>query len=90
MRMDRTRGRSAAELLATLSESELAEALRDYGDEPEAERVAAREQRPADVRGGGVFVAQAAQLGHGRFAVVYGDRQANEAALADLELRADG
>jgi 16S rRNA (cytosine1402-N4)-methyltransferase len=51
MRMDRTRGRSAAELLATISEVELARALRDYGDEPEAERVAAvivaaRQERP--------------------------------------------
>jgi 16S rRNA (cytosine1402-N4)-methyltransferase len=41
MRMDRTRGRSAADLLKTISEEQLANALRDYGDEPEAERVAA-------------------------------------------------
>ncbi len=41
MRMDRTRGRSAADILKTISEEELARALRDYGDEPEAERVAA-------------------------------------------------
>jgi 16S rRNA (cytosine1402-N4)-methyltransferase len=41
MRMDRSRGRTAAQLLATLSESELAEALRELGDEPEAERIAA-------------------------------------------------
>jgi 16S rRNA (cytosine1402-N4)-methyltransferase len=41
MRMDRTRGRSAADVLATISEEELARALRDFGDEPEAERVAA-------------------------------------------------
>src|SRR6185437_10902635 len=41
MRMDRTRGRSAAQLLATISESELARALRELGDEPEAERIAA-------------------------------------------------
>jgi 16S rRNA (cytosine1402-N4)-methyltransferase len=51
MRMDRTRGRSAAQLLATISEAELAKALRELGDEPEAERVAkllvaAREQTP--------------------------------------------
>lgn len=51
MRMDRTRGRSAAELLATIAETELARALREYGDEPEAERVAAllvaaRQQTP--------------------------------------------
>jgi 16S rRNA (cytosine1402-N4)-methyltransferase len=41
MRMDRSRGRSAAQLLATISETELAKALRELGDEPEAERVAA-------------------------------------------------
>ena len=41
MRMDRSRGRAAAELLETISETELAHALREYGDEPEAERVAA-------------------------------------------------
>jgi 16S rRNA (cytosine1402-N4)-methyltransferase len=41
MRMDRTRGRSAAQVLATISEADLARALRDFGDEPEAERVAA-------------------------------------------------
>jgi 16S rRNA (cytosine1402-N4)-methyltransferase len=41
MRMDRTRGRTAAEVLATIPESELARALRQLGDEPQAERVAA-------------------------------------------------
>jgi 16S rRNA (cytosine1402-N4)-methyltransferase len=41
MRMDPSRGRTAAELLATLSEAELARALRELGDEPEAERLAA-------------------------------------------------
>jgi 16S rRNA (cytosine1402-N4)-methyltransferase len=41
MRMDRTRGRTAAQLLATLPERELAQALRDLGDEPDAERIAA-------------------------------------------------
>src|SRR5207249_2412820 len=51
MRMDRTRGRTAAQLLQTISEAELAAALRDLGDEPEAERVAAalvaaRQQAP--------------------------------------------
>jgi 16S rRNA (cytosine1402-N4)-methyltransferase len=40
MRMDRTRGRPASELLATLPEAELAQALREFGDEPEAERIA--------------------------------------------------
>lgn len=41
MRMDRTRGRTAAELLNTLSADELAAAFRDLGDEPEAEKIAA-------------------------------------------------
>jgi 16S rRNA (cytosine1402-N4)-methyltransferase len=41
MRMDRSRGRTAAQLLATISEPELSQALRDLGDEPEAERIAA-------------------------------------------------
>jgi 16S rRNA (cytosine1402-N4)-methyltransferase len=41
MRMDRSRGRPASQLLATMPEEELARALRDLGDEPEAERLAA-------------------------------------------------
>lgn len=41
MRMDRSRGRTAAQLLQTIPEAELAEALRELGDEPEAERIAA-------------------------------------------------
>jgi 16S rRNA (cytosine1402-N4)-methyltransferase len=41
MRMDRTRGRPAAQVLATMPEAELVRALRELGDEPEAERVAA-------------------------------------------------
>jgi 16S rRNA (cytosine1402-N4)-methyltransferase len=41
MRMDQTRGKSAAQLLATMDEAELARALRELGDEPEAERIAA-------------------------------------------------
>jgi 16S rRNA (cytosine1402-N4)-methyltransferase len=40
MRMDRTRGTSAAELLATISERDLCAALRELGDEPEAVRIA--------------------------------------------------
>jgi 16S rRNA (cytosine1402-N4)-methyltransferase len=40
MRMDRTRGRTAAELLATIPVAELAQALRELGDEPQAERLA--------------------------------------------------
>jgi 16S rRNA (cytosine1402-N4)-methyltransferase len=41
MRMDPTRGRTAAELLNTLSAEELAAAFRELGDEPEAEKIAA-------------------------------------------------
>ena len=40
MRMDRSRGRTAAELLASPSPKELAQALREFGDEPQAERLA--------------------------------------------------
>jgi 16S rRNA (cytosine1402-N4)-methyltransferase len=41
MRMDPSRGRTAADLLATLTEAELADALRELGDEPAADRIAA-------------------------------------------------
>jgi 16S rRNA (cytosine1402-N4)-methyltransferase len=41
MRMDRTRGRTAAELLATLPAEELAACFRDLGDEPRADDIAA-------------------------------------------------
>jgi 16S rRNA (cytosine1402-N4)-methyltransferase len=51
MRMDPGRGRSAAQLVAALPEAELARALRELGDEPHAERiaaavVAARQRKP--------------------------------------------
>ncbi len=51
MRMDRTRGQTAAELLQTLPEEQLCAGLRELGDEPEAARiaaavVAAREHQP--------------------------------------------
>jgi 16S rRNA (cytosine1402-N4)-methyltransferase len=53
MRMDRSRGRTAAQLLATIPETDLARALRELGDEPEAERfaaalVAARQREPLE------------------------------------------
>lgn len=41
MRMDPTRGRTAAELLNTLSAEDLAAAFRDLGDEPQADVIAA-------------------------------------------------
>jgi 16S rRNA (cytosine1402-N4)-methyltransferase len=41
MRMDRARGRTAAQLLNAISEWDLAQALRDLGDEPDAARIAA-------------------------------------------------
>ncbi|HEV3204346.1 MAG TPA: 16S rRNA (cytosine(1402)-N(4))-methyltransferase RsmH [Gemmataceae bacterium] len=40
MRMDRSHGRTAAEILETISEPDLVNALRDLGDEPEAEIIA--------------------------------------------------
>jgi 16S rRNA (cytosine1402-N4)-methyltransferase len=51
MRMDRSRGRTAAELLAAITEQELAQALHGLGDEPKAEAIAAaivalRRERP--------------------------------------------
>jgi 16S rRNA (cytosine1402-N4)-methyltransferase len=41
MRMDRSRGKTAAQLLATIGEDELARALRELGDELQAETIAA-------------------------------------------------
>jgi 16S rRNA (cytosine1402-N4)-methyltransferase len=41
MRMDRTRGKTAAQLLAGISEPDLRRALEELGDEPEAARIAA-------------------------------------------------
>jgi 16S rRNA (cytosine1402-N4)-methyltransferase len=51
MRMDRSRGRTAAQLLAEIDRDELADALLQLGDEPHSERivaaiVAARQQKP--------------------------------------------
>jgi 16S rRNA (cytosine1402-N4)-methyltransferase len=53
MRMDPTRGKTAADVIAEISESRLAEALRDLGDEPDAASIArtivtARVHRPVD------------------------------------------
>src|SRR5436305_4527828 len=53
MRMDRSRGRTAAQILATIGEADLARALAELGDEPEARRIAAllvaeRERRPPE------------------------------------------
>jgi len=41
MRMDRTRGRTAAQILASISEKDLRRALEEFGDEPEAKSIAA-------------------------------------------------
>jgi 16S rRNA (cytosine1402-N4)-methyltransferase len=41
MRMDRSRGRSASQLLQSIDEEELTAALRELGDEPQPERIAA-------------------------------------------------
>jgi 16S rRNA (cytosine1402-N4)-methyltransferase len=40
MRMDRTRGRTAAEILGTIRETELADVLHDLADEPHAREIA--------------------------------------------------
>ncbi|KGD23812.1 xaa-Pro dipeptidase domain protein [Burkholderia pseudomallei] len=47
--------------------------------------LAAREQRPADVRRARMLGAQPLQFGHRRVAVLDGDRVCDEAALADVE-----
>ena len=41
MRMDQSRGKTVAQVLATIDEAELARALRELGDEPAAEHIAA-------------------------------------------------
>ena len=41
MRMDLSRGKTAAQILATIDEAELAQALRELGDEPAAKHIAA-------------------------------------------------
>jgi 16S rRNA (cytosine1402-N4)-methyltransferase len=56
MRMDRSRGRTAVQLLATLPEAELRDALRDLGDEPAAAAIAraivtARQETPLERTG---------------------------------------
>ncbi len=56
MRMDPTRGESAADLLARLDVQSLADVLRRLGEEPQARRIAqaivrAREQRPIETTG---------------------------------------
>jgi 16S rRNA (cytosine1402-N4)-methyltransferase len=53
MRMDRSRGRTAAQVLATIAETDLREALVDFGDESHAARiagaiVAARQRAPLE------------------------------------------
>jgi 16S rRNA (cytosine1402-N4)-methyltransferase len=40
MRMDRSRGKTAADMLRSLPVGELAQAFRDFGDEPQAEAIA--------------------------------------------------
>lgn len=40
MRMDRSRGRTAAQILGAISKDELADALKTWGDEPAAKRIA--------------------------------------------------
>ena len=43
MRMNPSRGQTAAQLLAKISPRDLLEALRDWGDEEDAEKIVARE-----------------------------------------------
>jgi 16S rRNA (cytosine1402-N4)-methyltransferase len=71
MRMDRSRGRTAAQLLASIPEAELWQALQELGDEPEAERIAAaviaaRGRRPLERTGDLVEIIMAATRGDRR------------------------
>jgi 16S rRNA (cytosine1402-N4)-methyltransferase len=72
MRMDRSRGRTAAQLLATLKEEDLRQALIDFGDEPQAEViaravVAARGKEPMERTGDlARLIARATQVGKAR------------------------
>jgi 16S rRNA (cytosine1402-N4)-methyltransferase len=72
MRMDPTRGITAAEWLARASEAELVQVLRDYGEEPRARKIAAalltaRKERPIETTGElARLVEQAAPRGKAR------------------------
>jgi 16S rRNA (cytosine1402-N4)-methyltransferase len=61
MRMDGGQGRPASEVLAEIEPDELARVLRDYGDEPDARRIARAivEARPTTTRGLAEAVTQA-------------------------------
>ncbi|MCX4247592.1 16S rRNA (cytosine(1402)-N(4))-methyltransferase RsmH [Paraliomyxa miuraensis] len=61
MRMDPTQGRSAAELLARIDAGDLTRILREYGEEPDAKRIAAAivRARPTTTRGLAEVVAEA-------------------------------
>ncbi len=67
MRMDPSQGQTAAELLAELDAGRLARVLREYGEEPEASRIAAAviKARPTTTRGLAEVVT-AATSGHQR------------------------
>ncbi|MBI4422405.1 MAG: 16S rRNA (cytosine(1402)-N(4))-methyltransferase RsmH [Elusimicrobia bacterium] len=71
MRMDRSRGPTAAEWLAGASEREVADALSRFGDEPDAGRIAAalaaRGRPPRTTGELAAVVAAAKGLGPGRF-----------------------
>ena len=73
MRMDRSRGKTAADWLASATEREIAEALERYGQEPDARAVAAslaslaaRDRSPKTTRELASAVSQAKGLGPGR------------------------
>ena len=74
MRMDRSRGKTAADWLAGASEREIADALDRYGDEPDAGRIAAalaglaaRGRSPKTTGELAAAVSAAKDLGAGRF-----------------------
>ncbi|HXG72219.1 MAG TPA: 16S rRNA (cytosine(1402)-N(4))-methyltransferase RsmH [Gemmatimonadaceae bacterium] len=88
MRMDRRGGTTAADLLNTLEEGDLARIFRDYGDEPRANRLARevvrrrgnRPMRVSDDLVGAIRGAFGARMGPGDFARLF---QAIRIALND-------
>jgi 16S rRNA (cytosine1402-N4)-methyltransferase len=74
MRMDRSRGRTAAEWLAGAAEAEIADALARYGDEPDALKIAAafaalaaKGRAPKTTAELAAAIGAAKDLGEGRF-----------------------
>src|SRR5262249_46293667 len=93
MRMDRSRGQTAAQLLSSISEADVRQALADLGDEPEAAKIAAaivatREKTPLDRTGDLVeVIMQAVSAGTWRLHPAAGRWEIHPAARTFQALR---